>query len=77
MKGVSGDFVSWQADLLALGMDVLVVFVYLIAVRFIFDRFILRNSNLATEISEDQNLGAGLLEMVVAICFSAVLFFVL
>ena len=77
MKGVSGDFVSWEADLMALGMDILVVFVYLIAVRFIFDRFVLRNSNLATEISEDQNLGAGLLEMVVAICFSAVLFFVL
>ena len=77
MKGVSGDFESWSADLTALGFDVALVFVYLIAIRFVFDKLVLRNSDLNTEIANDQNLGAGLLEMVVAICFSAVLYFVL
>lgn len=77
MHAVSGTFVSWTEDLLSLGKDVLIVFVYLIVVRIIFDRFVLRNSNLATEIAKDQNIGAGLLEMVVAICFSAVLYFVI
>ena len=77
MKGVSGDFVSWSQDLTALGLDVALVFVYLIVVRFVFDKLVLRNSDLNTEIANDQNLGAGLLEMIVAICFSSVLYFVL
>ena len=77
MRAVSGDFNGWGEDLIAVGMDILIVFVYLIGVRFIFDRFVLRNSDLNTEIAEDQNLGAGLLEMVVAISFSTVLYFVL
>lgn len=77
MNAVSGAFNDWLTDLTALGLDILVIFVYLIGVRFIFDKFVLRNTNLNTEIVEDQNLGAGLLEMVVAICFSVVLLFVL
>ena len=77
MRAVSGDFQGWGEDLIAVAMDILIVFVYLIAVRFVFDRFVLRNSDLNTEIAQDQNLGAGLLEMVVAISFSTVLYFVL
>lgn len=77
MKGVAGDFVDWGTDLLTLGKDVLLVFVLLIATRFIFDRLILLNSNLQTEISRDQNLGAGLLEMMISISFATVLFFLL
>ncbi|MEM6803401.1 MAG: DUF350 domain-containing protein [Bacteroidota bacterium] len=77
MQAVSGNFSGWVEDLSLLAAEVLVVFVYLIAVRYIFDRFILRNSDLNTEIAEDQNIGAGLLEMVVAICFSLVLFFII
>jgi uncharacterized membrane protein YjfL (UPF0719 family) len=77
MNAVSGAFNSWQSDLTGLGLDILVIFVYLIVVRLIFDKFVLRNSNLNTEIVEDQNLGAGLLEMIVAVCFSVVLLFVL
>ncbi len=77
MRGVTGDLINWGQDLLTLGMDILIIFVYLVVVRLIFDRFLLRNSDLNTEIARDQNLGAGLLEMMVAICFSTVLFFVL
>ncbi|MEM7657475.1 MAG: DUF350 domain-containing protein [Bacteroidota bacterium] len=77
MRAVAGEFGGWVADLTTFGIDVLVVFIYLIVVRFVFDKLILRNSDLNTEIAQDQNLGAGLLEMMVAICFSSVLFFAL
>lgn len=77
MRAVSGDFTGWVTDLQALGLDILIIFVYLLGVRFVFDRFILRNSNLQTEIATDRNVGAGLLEMLVSICFSAVLFYIL
>lgn len=77
MKGIAGDFVDWQTDLLVLGKDILLIFVLLAVVRLIFDRLFLRNSNLQTEIVQDQNWGAGLLEMVVSIGFAVILFFVL
>lgn len=77
MRAVSGDFVSWAEDFKTLAIDLAIIFVYLIGVRLVFDRLVLRNSNLLTEISKDRNVGAGLLEMLVAICFSVVLFFAL
>lgn len=77
MKAVSGTFKSWAEDLAEVGVDVLIVFIYLIGVRLVFDRLVLRNSNLQNEIVRDQNLGAGILEMVVSVSFSAVLFFLL
>ena len=77
MKAVSGDFVGWVEDLTTLGLDVAVVFVYLIGVRLVFDRFFLRKSDLVTEIVKDRNIGAGLLEMFISICFSIVLAYIL
>lgn len=77
MRAVSGSFTGWQSDLTTLGFDIAVIFVYLVVVRLVFDRFVLLHSDLNTEIANDKNLGAGLLEMVVSICFSVVLFFVL
>ncbi|MEL6846200.1 MAG: DUF350 domain-containing protein, partial [Bacteroidota bacterium] len=74
---IYGDLTDWASDLMTLGLDVLIIFLYLVVVRFVFDKFILRNSDLNTEIARDQNIGAGLLEMMVAICFSVVLFIVL
>ncbi len=76
-KAVSGHFYGWIENLTEVGLDILIVFIYLIFVRLIFDRFILLKSNLNTEISTDRNLGAGLLEMMVSICFSMVLYFLL
>ena len=77
MRAVSGSFTGWQNDLITLGLDIAIIFVYLVIVRLVFDKFVLRNSDLNTEIANDKNLGAGLLEMVVSICFSVVLFYVL
>lgn len=77
MRAVSGSFTGWEKDLKVLALDIAIIFVYLIVVRLVFDKFVLRNSDLNTEIANDKNLGAGLLEMVVSICFSVVLFYVL
>lgn len=77
MRAVSGDFAGWSADLQYLGWNVLLVFVYLVGVRFFFDRIIIPQSDLNVEISRDRNVGAGLLEGAVSIGFAAVLFFVL
>jgi uncharacterized membrane protein YjfL (UPF0719 family) len=77
MRAVSGDFVSWAADLQYLGWNVLLVFVYLVGVRFFFDRILIPESDLNVEIARDRNVGAGLLEGLVSIGFASVLFFVL
>lgn len=77
MRAVSGPFVSWAADLQYLGLNVLIVFVYLLGIRLFFDRIVIPRSDLNLEITRDRNVGAGLLEGSVSIGFAAVLFFVL
>jgi len=76
-NGVAGDFISWQAN----GINLLIVnttaFAFLPCVRFCFDKLIIPGDNLTREIIEDQNLGAGMLEAVVAISFALVLTLVL
>jgi len=77
MRAVSGDFIGWIEDLQVLALDVLVVFIYLIGVRFFFDKVVIPRSDLNVEITQDRNVGAGLLEGALSIGFAAVLFFVL
>lgn len=77
MRAVSGDFVSWAADLQYLGLNVLLVFVYLVGLRLFFDRVLIPQSDLNLEITRDRNVGAGVLEGAISIGFAAVLFFVL
>lgn len=77
MRAVSGDFLGWAEDLQYLGLNVLLVFVYLIGVRFFFDKVIIPRHDLNVEITRDRNVGAGLLEGAVSIGFAAVLFFLL
>jgi len=77
MRAVSGDFVGWVGNLRILGLDLLVIFVYLVGVRFFFDKMMIPESDLNVEIVQDRNVGAGLLEFAVSVGFSAVLFFVL
>lgn len=77
MRAVAGDFVGWVADLQYLGWNVLLVFVYLIGVRFFFDRVLIPKSDLSLEVTRDRNVGAGLLEGTVSVGFAAVLFFLL
>lgn len=77
MRAVSGDFVGWMADLQSLGLNVLLVFVYLAVVRLFFDKLVIPRSDLSVEITRDRNVGAGVLEGVVSVGFAAVLFFLL
>lgn len=77
MRAVSGDFISWIGNLRILGLNLLIIFVYLIGVRFFFDKMMIPESDLNVEIVQDRNVGAGLLEFAVSVGFSAVLFFVL
>lgn len=77
MHAVSGNFVSWLASLRLLGLDLLLVFVYLVGVRFFFDKMVISQADLNAEIVQDRNVGAGLLEFAVSVGFSAVLFFLL
>jgi len=77
MHAVAGDFSGWAEDLMALGLDVLLILVYLAGIRLIFDRFFLRNTNLQTEISRDRNLGVGILEMTVSVGFALILILVI
>ena len=56
-------------------MDVMLVFILLPMVRYFFDKVIMPKTSLNHEIQYDRNLGAGLLEMIGAISFSAILLF--
>ncbi|MFB6229545.1 MAG: DUF350 domain-containing protein [Salinibacter sp.] len=77
MRAVSGDFIGWVGNLRILGLNLLVIFVYLVGVRFFFDKMMIPESDLNVEIVRDRNVGAGLLEFAVSVGFSGVLFFVL
>ena len=75
MKGASGNFIDWGHNLSIFAMDVALVFILLPMMRYFFDRVILPQSSLDHEIQHDQNLGAGILEMIGAISFSVILLF--
>ena len=77
LKAISGDLISYQDHFSTLGFDVSLILVLIIFVRFFFDKFIIPSADLSKEISEDKNIGAGLLEFFIAICFACVLYFVL
>ena len=77
MKGASGNFISWKYNLSIFGMETILIFILLPLVRFFFDKVIIHGAALDHEIQFDQNLGAGMLEMMVAVSFAAILFFCL
>jgi uncharacterized membrane protein YjfL (UPF0719 family) len=73
LNGVSGNFVSWEENLINLAIVNVMAFVFLPVVRFIMDKLVIPGGDLSSEIIEDKNLGAGLLEATVAISFAIVL----
>ena len=72
-NGVSGDFISWQADLTQLLIINIFAFICLPIIRFFMDKLVIPGDDLSREIVEDRNLGAGILEGTVAICFGLVI----
>lgn len=77
MAGTGGDFISWRYNLTFLGLDIIGVFVYLFLVRLFFDKILLRKADLNHEIATDANIGAGVLELALAVSFATVLFFMI
>jgi uncharacterized membrane protein YjfL (UPF0719 family) len=75
MKGTSGDFISWPHNLGIFAIDVLLVFILIPVVRLFFDKVIIPKAHLNQEIQKDKNLGAGFLEMTIAISFATILYF--
>lgn len=72
-NGVSGDFVSWQDNLLRFAQVNGLAFLFLPLVRFVMDWLVVPNDRLSREIIQDKNVGAGLLEAVVVISFAVLL----
>jgi len=77
MNAASGDFVSWPYNLMVFVEKTALACLLLPIFRIVLDKLFIRNSDLNHEISQDQNLGAGILEMTNAIGFSVVLYFLL
>ncbi len=59
---LAGEGAGWTADLLALGLDLVVSAVLVLVLRWAGDRLLLSGSNLKDEIVRDQNAGAGFIE---------------
>jgi len=72
-NGVASNFISWETNLVDLLVTNLLAFVFLPLVRVVMDKVVIPAADLSTEITEDRNLGAGLLEATVAISFAIVL----
>lgn len=77
MKALSGDFEGWSVHLGTLVFDTVTIFVLLFFVRIFFDKAVIPKADLSKEITQDRNVGAGLLEMLMSISFAVVLFYLL
>ncbi len=77
MNGSKGDFISWQHNISKFAIYTLAGFIVLPIARYFLDKMVLAGSDLNHEIAKDRNLGAGLLEMTVAISFAALFFFLI
>ena len=73
LNGVSGNFIGWKENIINLITINVMAFIFLPIVRFIMDKLVIAGDDLGREIVEDRNLGAGLLEAIVAISFAIVL----
>ena len=59
---LAGEGAGWSADLLALGLDLVVSAVLVLVLRWAGGRLLISGSNLKDEIVRDQNAGAGFIE---------------
>lgn len=74
LKGVQGNFVSWEYNLTQFAEGVGISLIALPLVRMFLDRVIMPKVNLSEEIARDQNIGVGLLEMSVTIAFALAIY---
>ena len=73
LNGVSGNFISWEENLINFAIMNIMAFIFLPAIRFVMDKLVIPGDDLSREITQDRNLGAGLLEATIAISFAIVL----
>ncbi len=71
--GFAGDFISFKDSAVSLLIVMGVAFTALPLIRLIMDKLVIPRSNLSSEIVDDQNVGAGILEATVAISFAIVI----
>ncbi|PJZ70135.1 hypothetical protein CH373_10165 [Leptospira perolatii] len=69
------EFTSFSQTSILLLMDLVIAFIVVPVLHYFADWVILPGSTLKQEIHNDQNFGAGLLEAVVLIAFSSIIFF--
>lgn len=77
LSSLSGNFVSWPENLKEFAIDGSIAFITLPIFRLFFDKVIIPKSDLNHEIKNDQNCGAGLLELIITVGFSVILLLVL
>ncbi len=77
LTALSGKFVGWKENLISFAIYGLIGFIVLPICRFLFDKILIPKSSLNHEIKDDRNIGAAVLEMVIAISFSCLIFFIL
>jgi len=73
MNGASGAFISWEVNLEKFAFYSIGAFIILPAFRLFMDKILIPQYDLSTVIAQDKNLGAGILEAAMVICFSVVL----
>ncbi|MCY4045580.1 MAG: DUF350 domain-containing protein [Cellvibrionales bacterium] len=74
-KAASGDFISWEANVTSFLSFALGACLLLPVFRFFFDKCVISQGDLNSEIARDKNLGAGILELATTVIFTAVLCF--
>ena len=73
MNGASGAFISWEVNLEKFAFYSIGAFVILPVFRIFMDKILIPQYDLSKALSSDKNLGAGILEAIMVICFSIVL----
>jgi uncharacterized membrane protein YjfL (UPF0719 family) len=73
MNATAGDFTHWQKDILLFASANITAFLFLTVIRLVMDRLVVPGDSLRREIKEDKNIGAGLLEAIIAISFAVIL----
>ncbi len=77
MRGVAGNFISWQSNLATFGINAALIIILLPLVRFFFNKVIISGADLNDEIEKDKNIGAAFLEVIMAIGFATLIFFIM
>jgi len=77
LRGISGDMISWESNLLWFGIYVVSGATILMFLRKVADALFLPNTTIAHEIANDQNMNAAWIEGAIATSVASIIFFVL